>query len=103
MYQQEEAHHEEERGREVSVQPGVAACERQQQHNAMTRSYSTVGSNSSIRKEYSKDCTGNLSTIRACGKSKMSFPHWPLTSLDEEFRCCLYKHNTHRKYLTECW
>jgi hypothetical protein len=37
-----------------------------------------------------------------CGKGRMTFPHWPPTSLDEAkalFNNCLDKENTHRKYL----
>jgi hypothetical protein len=41
-----------------------------------------------------------------CGKGRMSFPHWPPTSLDEAkalFNNCLDKENTHRRYIARSW
>ena len=41
-----------------------------------------------------------------CGKSRMSFPHWPPTSLSEaevQLQMCFEERNTHRKYLAYCW
>jgi hypothetical protein len=41
-----------------------------------------------------------------CGKGRMSFPHWPPTSLNEAetlFENCLNNENTHRKYLARSW
>ena len=41
-----------------------------------------------------------------CGKGRMTFPHWPPTTMNEateQLRNCLTKENTHRRYLTFCW
>jgi hypothetical protein len=41
-----------------------------------------------------------------CGKSQMSFPHWPPTSQNEaevQLQMCFEERNSHRKYLAHCW
>jgi len=41
-----------------------------------------------------------------CRKGRMSFPHWPPTSIEEAtdlYRHCFDKDNTHRRYLPYCW
>jgi hypothetical protein len=41
-----------------------------------------------------------------CGKGRVSFPHWPPTSLYEAetlFDNCLNQENTHRRYLARSW
>jgi hypothetical protein len=41
-----------------------------------------------------------------CGRSEISYPHWPPTSVEEarvQYQYCLREHNTHRKLLVHSW
>ena len=41
-----------------------------------------------------------------CGKSQLSFPHWPPTSQHEaevQLQMCFEEGNRRRKYLANCW